>query len=168
MKKSIIFALVLVFMGMTASAQKTMVVNTEKVFSAVAAYNDALETLDKLGQQYQKTVDDAYEQIETMFNDYQQQKAYLSNESRASREKAILDREQEVMDYQERMFGQEGELMKKRVELVKPVQDRVFGMINSYAQSNGYDLVLDIAGNPTVLYYNPSADKTEEIIKLVK
>ena len=48
MKKSIIFALVLVFMGMTASAQKTMVINTEKVFSEVPAYKDALETLDKL------------------------------------------------------------------------------------------------------------------------
>ena len=70
--------------------------------------------------------------------------------------------------YQQDIFGPQGELMKKRVELVKPVQDAVFAVINQYAQSNGLDLVIDIATNPTLLYYSPKVDRTEEIIALVK
>ena len=88
--------------------------------------------------------------------------------SRQAREDAIIAREKEVNKYQEQIFGQQGDLMKKRVELIKPIQDKVFGIINKYAQDNGYGLVLDIAASPMVLYYAPSADKTEDIIKLTK
>ena len=36
------------------------------------------------------------------------------------------------------------------------------------AKANGFDLVLDIASNPTILYYTPSADRTEQIINQLK
>ncbi len=168
MKKFIVFTAVMFLMGISAQAQKYMVVNSEKIFKAIPAYTEAIATVDTLAKEYQKTVDDAFAEIEKMYNDYQSQKAYLSISSRQIREDAIINREKEVNKYQEQVFGQQGELMKKRVELIKPIQDKVFEVINKYAQENGYDLVLDIAASPMVLYYTPSADKTEEIIKLTK
>lgn len=92
----------------------------------------------------------------------------MSDQARLSQEQAILKKEKEIADYQEKIFGQDGEMMKKRIELVKPIQDKVFNTINEYAKSNGYELVIDLASNPTILYYSPSADKTRQIIQLVK
>ena len=167
MKKFIILA-ALGLVAFSAQAQNYMVVNTETIFKSITAYNNANTSLDNLGQQYQKEVDDAFAEVEKMYNDYIQQKPYLSESARITREKGILDREEQINKYQEQIFGPEGELMKKRVELIKPIQDRVFETINKYAAANGQAIVLDIANNPMVLYYAPSADKTEEIIKLVK
>lgn len=167
MKKFVIMA-ALALVAFSAQAQNYMVVNTETIFKSITAYNNANTTLDNLGKQYQKEVDDAFAEVEKMYNDYVSQRAYLSESARVTRENAILDREEEITKYQESIFGPEGELMKKRVELIKPIQDRVFEAINKYAAANGQAIVLDIANNPTVLYYAPSADKTEEIIKLVK
>ena len=40
---------------------------------------------------------------------------------------------------------QDGTLMKKRLELIQPIQKKVFDAISAYAKSHGYDLVLDSA-----------------------
>ena len=60
------------------------------------------------------------------------------------------------------------DLMKKRLELIQPIQKKVFDAINAYAQSHGYDLVLDSASNPTLLYNAPKLDQTEGVIKSLK
>ena len=83
------------------------------------------------------------------------------------REDEIINRERELKQYQEQIFGPEGDLMKKRVELIKPIQERVFGVINSYAESHGLGMIIDRANNQPLLYYAPALDKTEEIINLL-
>jgi outer membrane protein len=168
MKKFIILSVAMSLMSFAASAQNYMVVNTETVFTSMATYTNAEASLERLGEQYQREIDDAFAGVEKRYNDYIAQKPYLSESSRVAHEGAILDREAEIQERQESLFGPEGELMKKRVEIIKPIQDRVFEAINRYAQSNGFALVIDLANNPTVLYYSPAADKTQEIIKLVK
>ncbi len=168
MKKSILLSLVLCAACTAAFAQKHMVVNTETIFKALPQYTAAIDQIDNLAKQYQSVIDQNYQSIEKQYNDYQAQRAYLTESARRSREDAIVAREKEVEKYQEEKFGQEGEIIKKRVELIKPIQDKVFGVINKYAEANGYTLVLDITTNPTVIYYSPSVDKTQEIITLAK
>ncbi len=167
--KKVIFLSVFCLLATVASyAQNYAVVNTEKIFKTVPDYLTAMSTLDKLSQQYQKNIDDAYASIEKMYNDYQAQKPHLTESARQTREDAIISKEKEVGKYQQDIFGPQGELMKKRMELIKPVQDMVFSVINQYAQSNGLDMVIDVATNPSLLYYSPKMDKTEEIISQIQ
>lgn len=168
MKK--IFALLLgvvSFVGV-ASAQNYMVVDSEKIFKSINEYNNTLVFLDNLAKNYQQQVDAKYQQIENLYNNYQQQKANLSAATRTIRENEILEKEAEAVKFQESIFGNEGEMMKKRIELIQPIQERVFKAIESYAKANGFDLVLDIASNATMLYYSPAVDRTEAVIQLVK
>ena len=76
--------------------------------------------------------------------------------------------EKEVQQYQQDVLGPQGDLMKKRTELIKPIQDKVFAAINQYAEANKYTMVLDVVNNQTLLYYSPSLDKTQDIINLLK
>lgn len=168
MKKLIILAVMLAACTTAAMAQKHMVISTEKIFKALPDYAQAIDSIDKLAKQYQSVIDTNYANIEKQYNNYQAQKQYLTESARRSQEDAILAREAEVEKYQEEKFGQEGEIIKKRVELIKPIQDKVFSVIGKYAQDNGYTLVIDLSSNPSVIYYSPSVDKTDDIIKLVK
>ncbi len=79
-----------------------------------------------------------------------------------------LTQEQIDVIEQQETFGEEGTLAKKRETLLKPIQDKVAAAIQNYAKSNNATIVLDVASNPTVMYYDPSADKTNDIINLVK
>lgn len=167
MKKALLFVALLLVSG-TISAQGYMVVNSENIFKSIPLYNESLKSLETLTSVQQQNIDAEYEAIEKMYNEYQLQKQYLSAAVRSAREEAIISREKAVAKDQEDIFGQEGTLMKRRVEMIKPIQDRVFKVISDYANLHGFGMVLDIATNTSILYYSPKVDKTEEIIKLVK
>lgn len=166
--KRLILTVVLVAAGWCAHAQNYMIVDSEKIFKSIDAYNTAISDLDKLGQTYQQQVDDKFAEVESLYNSYQQQKASLSAATRQMLEQTILDKEKEATALQESFFGKDGTLMKKRLELIQPIQKKVFAAIADYAQAHGFDLVLDSASNPTLLYSAPKLDQTEGVIKILK
>ena len=151
-----------------ASAQKCCVIDSEKVFKSLDEYNKALASLDELGKAYQTEVDNKYKSIESLYNNYMAQKNSLSASTRATIEQQILQKEEETQKYQQEIFGDNGTLMKKRVELIKPIQTKVFAAIEKYAKENGYDLVLDKASNASMLFVNDAIDHTAQVIEQLK
>ena len=150
------------------SAQKCCVIDSEKVFKSLDEYNKALTTLDELGKSYQAEVDSKYKSVESLYNSYMQQKSSLSVSTQANIEQQILQKEEEAQKYQQELFGENGTLMKRRVELIKPIQTKVFAAIEKYAKENGFDLVLDKASNASMLYVNDAIDHTAQVIEQLK
>ena len=167
MKRLILVAAAILTAGVL-SAQNYIIVNSEKIFKSVDAYNTAIEQLDSLAKQYQGQVDARFNEVETLYNNYQYQKASLSSASRQARENEILTKEKEAQEYQESLFGKEGTLMKKRIEMISPIQKRIFAQIEAYAKEVGADLVLDSSNNPTLLYNNPAVEHTQQVIDRLK
>ena len=167
MKRLILIAVFVLTTG-TLAAQNYIIVNSEKVFKSIDAYNTALSTLDKLAEQYQDMVDAKFAEVETLYNNYMNQKASLTAATRQARENDILAKENAAQEYQETLFGNDGTLMKKRVEMIEPIQKQVFSAIEAYAKQVGADVVLDSANNPTLLYSNPSVDRTQQVIDVLK
>ena len=167
MKRLILIAVFVLTTG-TLAAQNYIIVNSEKVFKSIDAYNTALSTLDKLAEQYQDMVDAKFAEVETLYNNYMNQKASLTAATRQTRENDILAKEKAAQEYQETLFGNDGTLMKKRIEMIEPIQKQVFSAIEAYAKQVGADVVLDSANNPTLLYSNPSADRTQQVIDVLK
>ena len=167
MKRLILIAAFVLSAG-TLAAQNYIIVNSEKVFKSIDAYNTALSTLDKLAEQYQDMVDAKFAEVETLYNNYMNQKASLTAATRQTRENDILAKEKAAQKYQETLFGNDGTLMKKRVEMIEPIQKQVFSAIEAYAKQVGADVVLDSANNPTLLYSNPSVDRTQQVIDVLK
>ena len=168
MKRLILTVLMIAATATAALAQKYIVVDSEKIFKSIDEYNTAIKSLDTLAEQYQKTVDDKFKAVETLYNNYMAQKASLTQQARTAREREILEQEQAATEYQESVFGADGVVMKKRIEAIQPIQKRVFAAIEAFAAQQGCDLVVDIASNATVLYYSPAVDRTEDIIKMLK
>ena len=167
MKRLILIAVFVLTTG-TLAAQNYIIVNSEKVFKSIDAYNTALSTLDKLAEQYQDMVDAKFAEVETLYNNYMNQKASLTAATRQTRENDILAKEKAAQEYQETLFGNDGTLMKKRIEMIEPIQKQVFPAIEAYAKQVGADVVLDSANNPTLLYSNPSVDRTQQVIDVLK
>ena len=159
--------LALAFVGSTF-AQKYIVVDSEKIFKSIDEYNEALATLDKLAKEYQQTVDAKYKEVESLYNAYVAQKSSLLASTRSQYEQSILAKEKAAAEYQESVFGNDGVLMKKRIELIQPIQNRVFAAIEKYAVEQGCDMVLDKASNATMRYCSPAVTHTEQIIAQLK
>lgn len=148
-----------------ASAQRYCVIDSEKIFKSLNEYNKALTSLDELGKAYQTEVDSKYKSIENLYNSYMAQKNALSASARQTIEQQILQKEEAAQKYQQEVFGENGALMKKRLELIKPIQTKVFAAIEKYAKEKGFDLVLDKASNASILYSGEAIDHTTQIIE---
>ena len=166
--KRLILAVALMLGFTTVSAQNFAVVDSEKIFKSIAEYNKAITELDELAEQYQEAVDAKFEQVEELYNAYMERRETLSEASQKANEENILNKEQEAQEYQESLFGTEGELMQKRLELIQPIQQKVFAAIEEYAAVKGIDMVIDTAQNATMLYYSKKADHTQAVIDLLK
>ncbi len=168
MKRLAVFLLAL-FASVTAiSAQNYMVVDSEKIFKSIAAYNSAISEIETLSTSYQANVDARFEAVEKLYQNYVAQRAYFTTAEQQARESEILQKEAEAEEYQEKIFSTDGELMKRRLELISPIQERVFSTIEEYAKANGFDLVMDIAANATILYKSQNIDRTDEVIMILK
>ncbi|MBR2060683.1 MAG: OmpH family outer membrane protein [Tidjanibacter sp.] len=168
MKRLILTLALVLGIATMASAQNYAVVNSEKIFKSIDQYNQAITQLDQMANDYQTKVDAKFEEVEKIYNAYMQRRSQLSAASQQANEENILKLEQEAQKYQESIFGTDGELMKKRLELIQPIQKRVFEAIEAYAKQKGYDMIIDISQNATMLYYSERADHTDEIIALLK
>lgn len=168
MRRFILVLTLMLGLSSVVSAQNYALVNSEKIFKSVESYNAAISELDKMAQEYQTEVDEKFNAVENLYNAYMQRKSQLSEASQAANEENILKKEQEATEYQESIFGTDGVLMKKRLELIQPIQKLVFATIEEFAKAKGYDMVLDISQNATMLYYSPKADHTEAIIAELK
>ena len=100
-----------------------------------------------------------------MYRKYKAEQVLLSESSRTQREEEIVNQEKQVRELQKKKFGTDGALFKKRQELVKPIQDKVFAVIEKYATERGYDLIFDKSSGVNILFAAPRLDKTQDILK---
>lgn len=167
MKKNLILGLIAAIFTLGVSAQNYAVVNTQKIYQSMEAYAAAVAEIDELATAYQNNIDEAYAKVEEMYQNYMVAKAGLSFEDQQREEASIIQNEQKITTYQQNVFGSEGVLTKKQEELLKPFHEKVATTIRTYAEANGYQMIIDIA-TTALPYYSASIDITEQIIKLVK
>ncbi len=150
----------------------TLLLSLTLFFSAQAqkiAVVDITEVLENMAD-YQKAQELAVEQdkVKALYSKFQAEQVLLSEEMKRQREEEITNKEKEVREMQRQKFGPEGALFKKREELVKPIQDKVYDAISSYASNRGFDFIFDKGAAAGLLFSNPSFDKTADIKAILK
>ncbi|PLX03572.1 MAG: hypothetical protein C0594_10240 [Marinilabiliales bacterium] len=164
MKKTII-TLIVALISISGFAQKFAFVDTEYILSNIPAYQSAQDQLDQLSVEWQKEIEGLYGDIDKLYKDYQAEKVLLTEEMKIKKEDEIIAKEKQAKDVQKKYFGKEGELFKKREELVKPIQDDVFNAIKEIAQEGNYDAIFDTASGASMLYTNPKYDRSDEVLQ---
>lgn len=149
----------------TAQAQKFAYVDTDYILNQLPGYKAAQKELDDLSAKWQQEIDKMYAEVDRMYKDYNAEKVILTSEQRKEREQEIIAKEKSVKEYQNAKFGYEGELFKKRQELIKPIQDRVFEAIQIIAKRQNFDFIFDKSGEMVMLFTNSRYDLSAEVLE---
>ncbi|MBK9329985.1 MAG: OmpH family outer membrane protein [Sphingobacteriales bacterium] len=168
MKKMLSFMLLLgaTFLMQHAYAQRFAYVDTKYILEKLPDYKTAQQKLDDQAAAWQKEIDQKNETLKKMYTKYQAEEFLLTADLKKQREEEIVKAEDELKDLQKNRFGFNGDLFKKRQELVQPIQDKVFDAVQKLAQSRSYDFIFDKASaNTGMLYTNPQYDVSEEVLK---
>lgn len=150
-------------MMVSAQAQKVALVDINDILESLEDYQAAQNEIDQTSAKWRQEIAQEYDKIKSMYNKFQAEQVLLSAEVKLEREEEIIAKEAEVRSLQKRRFGPEGDLFRRRQELVSPIQDKVFTAIEDYAKIKGYDIVFDKAGSAGLIYANDEYDKTKAI-----
>lgn len=149
----------------TATAQRVAVVDIQAVLESLNEYQTAQQELDRVSAEWRQEIAQEYDKIKTMYNKFQAEQVLLSAEAKKAKEDEIMEAEKQVRDMQKNRFGPEGTLFQRRQDLVRPIQDRVYGAIEDYAEEKGYDFIFDKGGTGGLIYSNTEYDKTTDIVR---
>lgn len=167
MKKIIVLLAIILTASIAVKAQRYCIIDSRYILEKIPDYKNAQAFLDDQSKKWQTEIDAKMQEVDNLYRTYQAERAMLSDDVRKKKEEEITQKEKSAKDLQKQRFGYEGDLFKKRQELVKPVQDRVYNAVQKMAQSRGFDMVLDKAGGVTMFYADPKLDRSDDVLKLL-
>lgn len=166
MKKMVLAMLALVMLTASGSAQmKVGHINSEAIMQGLPEAVDAQRTLDALVAEWEGELQKMQNDWKRKFEDYDKRKLILTEQSRAEAEKELRDLDQAIAEYRNRKFGQNGELFQKQNDVMKPIQNKIFKVLEEIAKEEGYDYVFDRSGDILLLYATEKHDLTEQVLR---
>jgi outer membrane protein len=165
MKRILITFIAVVAISTSSYSQKYAYVDTEYILGNIPAYKAAQEQLDQLSKQYQKELETIQAELEQMYTDFRAESVLLSDDMKRKREDVIVTKEKEYRSLQQKYFGMEGELFKKRQGLVKPIQDDIFNAVSELATAGSYAVIFDKSGSLTMLFTDPKYNLSDQVLE---
>ena len=171
MKKSILLPIAfLVLSGFAVQAQQTVrigYVDMEYILQNVPEYQEASAQLEKKVQQWKREIETEMSRIEKMKQNLANERPLLTNELISDREDEIKFEEKKILDYQQKRFGPNGDLITQKLQLVKPIQDQVFVAVQEIAKARNYDLIFDKSADVVTLYAADRLDVSDQVLRSI-
>ena len=145
-------------------AQKYAFVDSDYILENIPEYQDALDILDEFSIQWQKEIEQKFQEVDALYKEYQAEAVLLPEDMKRQRENEIIQKEKEAKDLQKQRFGRDGDLFQKRRELIEPIQEKIYNAIEEIAESANYAFVFDKAGSLTILFAKAKYDLSDDVL----
>jgi outer membrane protein len=147
-----------------ANAQKFGYVDTEYILGNMTEYKAAQKQLNELSSKWEADLKILKEEVDKMYKDYKAEEILLSPTQKKEREDAIVAKEEAMKKFEQDKFGVNGELFKKRLELIRPIQEKISVAILAVAKKNGLDFIFDKSANMNILFSNAKFDRSDDVL----
>lgn len=151
----------------SANAQRYAIIDTKYILGKIPEYKEANTKLEEMADAWQKEIDLLQSDLDKMYRQLDGERALLTPELLKKREDEIFNKEKAVRDLQRKRFGYEGDYFRKKQELVKPIQDKVYNAVQKMATDRMYDFILDKSEGITVIFADPKLDRSDDVLKIL-
>lgn len=172
MKNKVLFLLTLVFMSaLSLHAQRGVrigYIDTEYILENVPEYQEASAQLDARAQKWKNEIQGKLSTVAQKRKDLSNEKALLTQELIDERQEDIDFEENEILDYQQKRFGPNGDLFIQKRSLMQPIQDQIFSAVQDIASGKKYDFIFDKSSDAVMLFSAKQYDLSEQILRSIK
>jgi len=168
--KFIFFSFMLVFLTLSVQAQRGArlgYVDMEYILESVPEYQEASTQLSGKVQRWKKDLEKMNDEIEQMKLNLSNERVLLTKELIEEREEEIKILEEEMLKYQQDRFGPNGDLDIQRRQLVQPIQDQVFNIVQEIAEAKKYDFIFDKSADVVMLFASKRNDLSEQVLRSI-
>ena len=169
--KFTIFSFIIFFtlISSFSSAQsKIGYIDSDAIMDNLPDVEDAHQKIDALIQEWQTELKNMESDLKAKQDDYEKRKLILTEQTSAEALAEITKAEKDIEDYRDKKFGANGELFVKQDELMKPIQNKVFTVIQQVAVEEELDFVFDRSGDILFLYAKEQYDLTAKVLERLK
>ena len=152
-------------LSITSIAQRYAIIDSKYILDKISDYKNAQKKLDQFSEVWQQEIDQRQTALDKMFKDYDAEQVMLPDDLKKKREDELYNKEKELRDLQKKRFGFEGDLFRKRQELIKPIQDKVYNAVQKLAVEKQYDFILDKSEGITVIFADPKLDRSDDVLR---
>jgi outer membrane protein len=164
MKKIFLISMFLTMAMLAGFGQKYAFVDTDYILHNIPEYTDAQALLDDLANEWQKEIEKKFMEIDKLYKDYQAEAVLLPEDLKKQKENEIIQKEKEAKDLQKKRFGKDGDLFKKRIELVQPIQENIYNAIQDIADIRNYAFIFDKASGSSILFADAKYDISDDVL----
>jgi len=163
--KSILSILLLLLVATFANAQKFGYIETEVIVEKLAEYKEVKAELEKYATNWQKRLKSMKSDLDKIKDQYKADEVLLTPEMKEARLDTITNKENELISLQERIFGYEGALFRKRQDLMKPVQDKVREAVEKVCRKKKIQFMFDKSADLVMIYASPTHNYTDYVLE---
>lgn len=171
MKFKVLFLLAVIsLMSFNANAQRGVrigYIDTEYILQNVPEYQEASTQLDKKVLQWKTEIEKKLSVIEQKKKELESESVLLTKELYEERMEDISFEEAEILDYQQKRFGPDGDLMIQKRQLIEPIQDQIFAAVQQIAETKKFDFVFDKSADVVMLYSAERYDISEQVLRTI-
>lgn len=153
--------------GMNAQGIKVGVVDTEKIASNLAEFKEIEKDIQDLIKVYQDSLLSMQQTLRQKVLDYQKQQTMMQPAQKQQTEAQLQQEDAMMRQFEQEKFGQQGEIIQRRTELVEPIRQKILKAIEVVAKEGKFELVIDKAETPAgsfVLFSASSIDLTFKVL----
>lgn len=158
------FALLLALTPEALAQQQIAHIDTDAVLSRLPEFQSAQQEVERLTAQYQSEVDALVREAEDLDREFAARELLYTDQERETKQNEIRAKRQEADALRRRYFGPQGELVRGQQQALRPIQERVLTAVETVADENGYDYVVDRSGGVVFMYAKPQHDITERVL----
>ena len=151
--------------GISLGQSKIGHINSEAIMQALPEAVDAQKSLDAMVSGWENGLSKMQGDWKKKFDDYEKRKLILTDQTRAETEKELRDLDQAISDFRNKKFGQNGELFQKQNDVMKPIQNKIFKVLEEIAKEDNYDYIFDKSGDILLLFASDKNDLTERVLR---
>ena len=142
-------------------------IDMEYILQNVPDYSEAKSQLEQKAQIWKQEIEEKKIEIAKLKDELKTEKALLTKELIEEREEEIKFQESELLDFQQKKFGPNGDLITQKAVLIKPIQDQVFTAVQDIAEAKKYDFVFDKSSDLTMLFSAKRYDISDQVIRVI-
>ena len=142
-------------------------IDTEYILQNVPEYQEASAQLDKKAEQWKTEIEKRLAEVEQKKTELDNESVLLTKELYDERFEDITFEEAEIIDYQQKRFGPNGDLMIQKRQLIEPIQDQIFAAVQEIAATKKFDFVFDKAADVVMLYSAERYDISEQVLRTI-
>ncbi|MET0759081.1 MAG: OmpH family outer membrane protein [Flavobacterium sp.] len=171
MRKHFLLLFITISASLTTQAQtrgvKIGYIDMEYILQNVPDYTEAKNQLEQKAQQWKQEVEVKKNEIVKLKDALKTEQVLLTKELVDERQEEIKFLETELLDYQQKRFGPNGDLIIQKAVLTKPIQDQVFTAVQDISEAQKYDFIFDKSSDLTMLFAAKRFDISDRVIRAI-